>query len=80
MHAILGMAAAHLAAIGSVARDSCQQKRFQKTELYHWHHAIRLYRQQLDRDSVVGQADALITTCMLLGIHSLYLQSADNIR
>jgi len=75
MHAMLGMAAAHLLEVDVIAQDQQQSMRFRKTEFYHWHHAIHLYRTELTKEVALDHIDSLITTCMLLGIHSFYMSN-----
>lgn len=73
MHAMLGMAAAHLSEVDAIANDPCQITRFRRTESYHWHQAIRLYRAELENEVTLDHIDSLISTCMLLGIHAMYM-------
>lgn len=70
MHAILGMAAAHLRAIDGIMENQQQSQRYSKTESYHWHHAIRQYRAELANEASSEHADSLITTSMLVSLHS----------
>lgn len=72
MHSMLGMAAAHLADMPAMANNPVQLRRFRRTELYHWQHAIRLYRAELAQKVEADHTDSLITTCMLLSIHNFY--------
>ena len=73
MHAMLGIAAAHLSEAAAQAQDVSQATQYRKTELHHWHHALRLYRAELSNELAPDHVDSLITTCMLLVIHSFYM-------
>lgn len=79
MHAMLGISAAHLCELDSIAQDSTQVARFRKTENYHWGHALRGYRAALSQDAKSDTADSLITVCMLIGIHSFYMANPNEV-
>lgn len=79
MHAMLGISAAHLCELDSIAQDSTQVARFRKTESYHWHHALRGYRAALATEAKSETADSLITVCMLIGCHSFYMPNPSEI-
>ena len=80
MHAVVGTAAAHLCTVDSISKDDVQMQRFRRTESYHWQQAICRYRAELTREVAHDHLDSLITTCMLLGMHSFYMPNQDGVR
>ena len=45
-----------------------------------WQQAICRYRAELTREVAHDHLDSLITTCMLLGMHSFYMPNQDGVR
>lgn len=80
LHAILGMAAAHLRVMNSVMENQQQCQRYSKTESYHWHRAIVKYREELANEATPEHIDSLITTCMLVGLHNFQIAGPEDTR
>lgn len=80
LHAILGMSAAHLRVMNGPVDNQQQCQRYQRTESYHWHRAIKQYRIELNNEASPEQIDALITTSMLLGLHNFQVMGSEDTR
>ncbi|KAI1910523.1 hypothetical protein LOZ58_001567 [Ophidiomyces ophidiicola] len=64
MHAVLGLACTSLYQYGVASR----QQRL--AEAYHWQNAIKLYKHELQNPISIHNMDALMSTCMLMGVLS----------
>ncbi|EEP77927.1 predicted protein [Uncinocarpus reesii 1704] len=60
MHAVFGIASTF----------SFHEKSHKVAEAYHWHNAIKLYKKEIEGPIGFHNMDALMSTCMLMGILS----------
>jgi len=78
-HATLGTAAAHLSYLYPVSTNPNEHCRNKLAAAYHWQKALQLFRNVISKPSSIGlhNMDALISTCMLITIHSFYAPDPD---
>lgn len=79
MHAILGISAGHLAWHARLQDSPIELRMHRQAEAYHWQRALRGFRSSLDNTDQ-GQpeiVDALMSACMLIGIHSYTLPPSE---
>ena len=80
MHAVLGVASAHMAYLLPADVNAFQHTRYKLADVYHWGQALRLFREELsDKGAQKDNVDALLSTIMLVTIYQFVLRD-DNVR
>ena len=82
MHAMLGVAAAHMAYLLPMEVNAVQHTRNKLADAWHWGHALTLFRKELGgagNGAGAGRSnmDALLSTIMLVAIHQFMLAEHD---
>ena len=82
MHAMLGVAAAHMAYLLPPQVNAVQHARNKLADAWHWGHSLALFRKELGGNgTAVGAGrenmDALLSTIMLVAIHQFMLRDDD---
>ncbi|RMZ88929.1 hypothetical protein DV736_g3840, partial [Chaetothyriales sp. CBS 134916] len=81
MHALLGVAAAHMAHMLPAEVDAVQHSRYRLADAYHWVHALRLLREEIScRGAKTDNMDALFSANMLVTVHQFALRKQEDKR
>ena len=74
-HAVLGISAAHLQHLLPAHINPLQNQEHRLAETRHWQQALKLFQIELANPQMFGMhnMDQLLTTCMLLTVHTLSL-------
>jgi Fungal specific transcription factor domain len=82
MHAMLGVAAAHMSYLLPPEVNAVQHARNNLADAWHWGRALALFRKELGGDGSLAGAskhnmDGLLSTIMLVAIHQFMLRGED---
>ena len=80
LHAVLGVAAAHMSYLISPEINAVQHTRNDMTDAWHWAQALALFRKQLSGEGAganEGTMDSLLSTVTLVAVHQFMLRAED---
>lgn len=73
MHAVNGVSAAHICHLLPAVQHPAQHRQSKLAAAYHWHEALRQFRDELSSGATRENMDALLSTVMLICVHQFML-------